>query len=243
MKRDSTGMYPDLHMKYALCIRGCFVRIMEYEVYQWDDPFTHKNERQRYTTTNPGSLCTFYVHRTGKNANDTYKGGSFKGIDIVHDGGILIRSILIVSQDVSDKKYSQEYRGIFVEGPSCVVDTLCRIGKCTLQELESELQLIQCQWDPSVEIQIYLGARGGLTLKRAQSDIIDQWARAYIAPLRSAIFIPKKYKDTFFVPDVDRSDIKTRSSRYKEDYLRGSIARSLSPTMTQMEVVGYYSSH
>lgn len=251
--RDSQGIYSQLHNNYALRFGKHIARIMEYEVYPWKDPYTHRNERQILTTSsNPGSICSFYVHRTKHGRNDPYKQGTYKGIDIVIHGGILIRSILVVTPYGDDVKHlsnlDPKYRGTLVEGPCLVVDHMCALTGWSLSELESKLQLIKCSWNIPAqysddEYPIYLGARIGLTMKRAPLDDITLWAKHIVLPYRSCTFIPSKGKDTFFVVSNDRKDIPSRTSRYQEEYRQGSLMSQLTPNMTQLQVAGYLSSH
>lgn len=216
----------DLHNKYALELDGLRkLRIMEYEYYDLDDPFTHGNERQKDNTPNPNSLCGFYVHRSKPGRNDSYKGGTFKGIDIVKDGAYLIRSIM----DGHNSK--------IIEGPCNVVNYMCEGTGWTLQQLETKLQLVNHDWNDVRTT--YLGARVGLTLKRAPEFGIKHWAKYLVAPYRSCIFIPDKGKDTFFVINPNRTDISYKSTRPTKEIEKGKQSECLTKTMTQLEVAGY----
>lgn len=211
----------DIHNKYALKVNDHIIRIAELEYYPWDDPFTHKNEMQKRDKG-------FYVHRSGKTKDSKYKGGSFKGLDIVCNGGFLIRAI--------------EYEDKIIEGPCNTVNKLCELGEWELEELETNLELIPYTWP--VRNPIY-GARGGLTLKKAKSDTIFEMARHLIMPRRSAIYVPTKYKENFFVSNIDRTDIKHRSKkRFKQEYEEGKVLAkegTLSSDMTIFQILGYLS--
>lgn len=207
-----------LHNHCALSIDDHIVRIMELEYYHWDDPYTHCNEKQR-------EVGTIYIHRTGKTSSCKYKGGSYKGMDITCNGGILIRSILIPGST-----------GV-VEGPCRSVDALSNITGKGLDELENQVRLIMCNWDQKYTP--YVGARVGLTLKRAGEDIL-RWMPHMVAPLRSAIYIPKK-RETFFCTNIDRDDMK-RLLRYQIEYEQGKYMRPTS-SMTPLQVSGYLSIH
>lgn len=239
IQKDKKNMYSSLHNKYALVLKKHVFRILEYEVYHWNDPFTHQNERQRNPTIkNERSLCSFYIHRSKKGRDDAYKGGTYKGIDIVIGGGILIRSILCATNNPSN----------IIEGPSCTVDTLCSLSGYTLKEVEDNLRLIKCKWDTQSEYDhpqypIYLGSRVGLTLKKVQEDNIEYYAKHLILPLRSSIFVPKKSKETFFITEIDRKDIPVHTDRYYIEYEQGKYRDKISPTMTSLQIAGYLSSH
>lgn len=268
LTKDNQSVYSQLHNNYALRFGKHIARIMEYEIYPWDDPFTHRNERQRLyddqtkrnlANPNIGSLCAFYVHRSKQGRNDPYKQGSYKGIDIVIHGGILIRSILVVSSYGDDIKHlcksNSKYGGTLIEGPCCVVDHMCALTGWSLQELEDKLQLIKCNWNIKAEYNdtsypIYLGSRVGLTMKRApigtpckdaQGHDITSWAKHIILPYRSCTFIPSKEKETLFVTSINRKDVPSRTARYQEEYKQGSLMQSLNTTMTQLQVAGYLS--
>ena len=287
--KDKNSMYPQLHNNYALKFGDHIARILEYEIYDWNDPYTHRNERQRLyeeikdeegniskkrlVPPNTGSICAFYIHRSKKGKDDPYKQASYKGIDIIIHGGILIRSILVVTpydQDVNHLcKVDNRYGGTLIEGPSLVVDHMCNLTGWSLADLEGNLKLIKCNWDMKAEYQdsnnaivssqypIYLGSRVGLTMKRAPigqtiedtpckdplGHDINSWARHLIMPLRSCTFIPSKEKETFFVVNNDRKDIPSRTTRYQEEHIQGKITNALTTSMTQLQVAGYLSAH
>ncbi len=84
-------------------------RLVEIEFYYWSaahaDPFTHRNPIQF-------QIGHWYFHRTG----GTYRGGSFKGLDLTFgdrttSGGILIRGL-------------ETPGGALIDGPSLCVDYL-----------------------------------------------------------------------------------------------------------------------
>ena len=188
-----------LHNDYALVLGQNVIRILELETYHTSDPYTHCNERQFACTDqghnliphNDGSLCSFYIHRTGTSANASYKGGSYKGIDIASNGGILIRSIC---------SYASNGQISMIEGPSLVVDHLSSImenligsSENVLASLEHYLQLVAYDWTPKASsenvagsLPQYIGARAGLSFK----DITR--APYFIALQRSSIFQCKK---------------------------------------------------
>jgi hypothetical protein len=100
----------DQLMKYYLIsINGHKYRLAELEFYLNDanhpDIFTHGNKSQL-------TCGQWYFHKTGS----SYKGGSFKGLDITFStrgyGGILIRAIKSVDDDT------------YIEGPCNVVNTI-----------------------------------------------------------------------------------------------------------------------
>ena len=85
----------------------CEVEMYAYAKGVYEDRFTHRDPQQEL-------LGTFYFHKKG----GTYKGGSFKGLDVTFGSpnvscGALIRSIR-----------EMKTGGSLVEGPSLVVDAL-----------------------------------------------------------------------------------------------------------------------
>lgn len=81
-----------------LHILGVKCRITEIEFYFHNnshlDPFVHINEQQKRNET-------WYFHRAGKSINNKYKGGTYKGLDIIFGndhtyGGMLIRSMNLI---------------------------------------------------------------------------------------------------------------------------------------------------
>jgi len=218
-----------LHNEYALSINTHRIRLLELETYHISDPYTHGNEKQYaykdngecIISPNEHSLCSFYVHRVGKKKESSYKGGTYKGIDIASNGGILIRSIL--------------HNGHIVEGPSLVVDYLCSLGDWSVEELENRLSLIRYRWYTIANIQ-YIGARVGLTLKN-----IDN-IHAYVSQERSCIFIPKKEKISFFTTynTLHRDDIKYKSNRHITEFNNGTKhIGDIIPNVSQSYAAGY----
>jgi hypothetical protein len=144
-------------------------RIVECEYYDFNDPFCYKHEKQK-------EYGTFFLHGYG----------TYKGLDITCNGGILIRSILIDDDKI-------------IEGPSKVVDYILEKTQWNIKEIESKLELIES--DNEVKT-IYYGARKGITLKRQKLD--EDTFKSYIAFLRAATFIPKKGKETFFLEEASK---------------------------------------
>lgn len=139
-------------------------RIVEVEFYLYSndhsDPFCHQNAQQL-------SNDQWYFHRAGKNITSSYKGGTYKGLDITFGGkgaygGILIRSI----QDLS--------QGAIVEGPCKVVDHILEVCSiATIDRLVDRISLdvgvadllYLVSSDRLPAIPLFSGPRVGLTLK------------------------------------------------------------------------------
>ena len=133
------------------------LRPVEIELYYFGarhrDPFAHRDPEQ----LEPGR---WYFHKTG----GTYRGGSFKGLDLSLGrsgtwGGALIRSV-------------RGPEGDLVSGPSLVVDLLLRLTReadiAPLAPKAGELlRLEQSAPDPATVLRT---ARVGLTLKRFEAD-------------------------------------------------------------------------
>ena len=92
-----------------LLVAGTPHRLTEVEFYYFSeshpDPFTHRDPLQR-------ARGRWYFHRTG----GTYKGGSFKGIDLTFGDGEAYGGVLIRGLERPD--------GTLVDGPSLCVDHL-----------------------------------------------------------------------------------------------------------------------
>lgn len=257
-QRDTNERLYQLHNHYALKIGPYMMRLYELEEYAWDDPFTHRNEKQKDLVSNNGSICGFYIHRTGSLKSSAYKGHTYKGIDIVLGIGssntyisILIRAIHVAKIGIEQgSKTHLVFDPAVIEGPCKIVDHICSISGLNLSQLETQLQLVPCDWSRKCN-PIY-GSRVGLTLKRAgkipKSNTgikevlpIERWAQYLIMPLRSATYYPSKDKDSFFVCDINRKDIPSHSmERIKLEYENGK-SMSLSNDMTPLQVAGYFS--
>lgn len=225
---DEHQYLASLHNNYALYLQDYLIRMMELELYSADDPFTHGNELQKQE-------LGFYIHRSGKTASSKYKGGSFGGIDLVINGiGFLIRSIEVYK--IYGEALIQES---LIEGPNLTLNKLSDLSGWQFEDLEKNLQLIQYKWNP---IQPIYGARGGLTLKK--SNDIQSWSQYLILPRRSAIFQPKKYKETWFVVDINRKDIQCRSiKKYQEEFNDQASKNDLllNSRSTPLQCAGYWS--
>lgn len=217
-----------IHNKHALVLGEYIMRILELETYHTTDPYTHCNDRQYARTDegdfliqpNEGSITSFYLHRTGNRDISSYKGGTYKGLDIASNGGILIRSLLVENE--------------VIEGPSLVVDKLLSLYQgLTMEQLEVSLRLVEYEWEQQATT-FYIGARAGLS---SPKDLNETWY--YISQQRSAIIIPKKYKDTFFTCNIDRTDIPYKTKRYIEEYKQGQELIEFRTGLTQLQVAGY----
>lgn len=118
----------ELMLDYELRANGHRLRLMEIEFY-WrgderpgvpshHDPFTHAHPLQR------DNFGRWYLHRQGVKPDASYKGGSYKGVDVTFGpsggggyGGILIRSV----QRISD--------GTIIEGPCLVAEEILRMHR------------------------------------------------------------------------------------------------------------------
>lgn len=138
-------------------------RIAEVEMYYHGgvhpDPFSHRHRLQ----SECGRWC---FHRTG----ESYRGGSFKGLDLTGgDGsahfGILIRTVVTPA-------------GVVIDGPSRTVDHLLKtcgaksvaeldaaIGERTIGDTSSPLHLAEAETPRSATV--FSTARVGLSLKNA----------------------------------------------------------------------------
>jgi hypothetical protein len=150
-------------------------RLVEIEFYfdsaDHPDPFAHRDPVQAH-------CGRWYFHRIGR----SYRGGSFKGLDLTFGsdgahGGILIRSL-------------ETPEGHLVVGPSLCVDyLLATTGSSSVAVLadaigdrhatapDSPLQLVD---GAPVDVTLFRSARVGLSLKRHDDAIArDRLARRY----------------------------------------------------------------
>lgn len=216
---DTKKMLSILHNRCALKIDNHIIHMMELEYYPWDDLYTHKNEKQR-------EIGTIYMHRTGTSLSNGYKNGTWKGMDITCNGGILIRSIII---------YTNGIPGSLIEGPCKSVDSIMESTGLDQSQLEKRIELVQCTWEKrSIP---YYGARVGLNLPIA--DDLSEWMRQLILPMRSSLFIPTKKRETFFAVDIHRKDMKLLT-RYSVEYEQGKY-KTPSRELTILQVAGYLS--
>lgn len=137
---------------FALEIKGERYFIKELEMYLYssehEDPTVHRNPDQKI-------FGGFYFH---KFANGSYKGGTYKGLDITFGRedtyfGILIRSI-------------QKPGSKIVSGPCCCVNELLEAsGRTTVAELASSGQLRLVPLETPIapdKLDLYCGPRVGL---------------------------------------------------------------------------------
>ena len=147
-------------------IDGTPHRLVEVELYYHGpghlDPFTHRNPLQRQ----PGR---WYFHRSG----DSYRGGSFKGLDLTFGDGSASCGVLLRSLARAD--------GALVVGPSlCVDHMLAATRQATVAALDqaiagrpawdatSPLALVEAQ--PARTDAVWQSARVGLSLKKVTAD-------------------------------------------------------------------------
>jgi len=148
-----------------LQVAGAPHRLTEIEFYYHDpkhpDPFTHRNPVQYGTGR-------WYFHRIG----ESYRGGSFKGIDLTFgsdgaSGGVLIRGL-------------EKQDGTLVDGPSLCVDHLvAACGFTSVAALDADIAG-RLAWDPANPLHLHPSdleprpllhtARIGLALRRSKRD-------------------------------------------------------------------------
>lgn len=217
----------------ALVAGGVAHRIAEVELYYFGDrhrdPFAHRDPAQ----LEPGR---WYFHKSGQ----SYRGGSFKGLDLSLGrrgtwGGALIRSV-------------RGPDGALVSGPSLVVDHLLRLtGLPDVASLAARADaLLQLQPAAPVPSSILRTARVGLTLKRfedAKPAYLMRPDRFLNAPaeikkgrVHTVVALHKAGLDT---PAIKRRTgspgrtIERYLSRYEEGRARGRfqsfVGKSLSP--------------
>lgn len=160
-----------------LQVAGAPHRLVEIEFYfdsqQHPDPFTHRHPAQ-------ATSGRWYFHRIGA----SYRGGSFKGLDLtlgdgVAHGGVLIRSLETPSRRV-------------VVGPSLCVDYLLELTHSPTVAALASAQADRPALDPKAPLSLddsaeneaaltlFRTARVGLSLKRHRDAIaVDRLARRY----------------------------------------------------------------
>lgn len=140
-------------------------RLAEIEVYYWSeahpDPFTHRDPIQFHTGF-------WYFHRT----RGTYRGGSFKGLDLTFGDGPTSGGVLIRGMETAD--------GALIDGPSLGVDHLLdATGADTVAALDRAINnrliwedgnpLLLRQTDALERRPLVRSPRVGLLLKRVRS--------------------------------------------------------------------------
>lgn len=156
---------------------GSINRLVEIEFYfdsqEHPDPFAHRHPEQ-------AACGRWYFHRIG----ESFRGGSFKGLDLTFGNGVAHGGILIRSLEAPG--------GRLVVGPSlCVDHILATTGSSSVASLASAiggrgavdpgspLQLLDAR-DESVDVTLFRSARVGLSLKRHNDAIaVDRLARPY----------------------------------------------------------------
>ncbi|MBL8799785.1 MAG: hypothetical protein JNM56_38240 [Planctomycetia bacterium] len=161
-----------------LMVNGQPHRLVEVEFYYHGDghldPFTHRDPLQR-------ACGRWYFHRT----RGTYRGGSFKGLDLTFGAGEANGGVLLRGLETPD--------GRLVDGPSLLVDHLLAAtsnpGVAALDETiatrqvwstTSPLHLISV--DSATKPSLYRSARVGLSLKKAAAE--DDMPHYILRPYR-----------------------------------------------------------
>ena len=156
-------------------VAGKTHRLVEVELYfnspEHPDPFAHCHLEQAVRGH-------WYFHRVGA----SYRGGSFKGVDLTFGGGEARGGILIRSIEAPG--------GHFVVGPSLCVDHLiAETGMSSVAELARAIGN-RPVWDSSSQVhlidgaettvEMFRSARVGLTLKRHTGAVaVDRLERPY----------------------------------------------------------------
>lgn len=163
-KNDLNGLATYVLSNLYICANGNIYRMIEIELYIYNnthkDIFTHRHSKQ-------SEFFIWYFHQMSEREN-SYKGGTYKGLDIAcgFDGGyhgILIRAVVNLSDQT------------VIEGPCNVVNEILRQSEVdSIQELITDrlennlsctnpmLFIGSTPFDPTT---IYTAPRIGLTLK------------------------------------------------------------------------------
>lgn len=149
-----------------LLVQGLALRLVEIEFYlhgpEHPDPFAHRHPVQQF-------CGRWYFHRTC----NTYRNGSFKGLDLTFGDGSIYAGILIRGLESRD--------GTLIDGPSLCVDHLLKLsGSADVPNLDERIgerlaweraNPLVLEWiEPPEAQEIYRTARVGLTLKRATAE-------------------------------------------------------------------------
>lgn len=169
--------------EWDLTVQGERHRLAEVEFYFYSppghgDPFAHRDPIQR-------SLGLWYFHRAGREGAGSYRGGSFKGLDLTFGDGEAFGGILIRSLETSG--------GSLIDGPSLCVDHLLARTECErIADLDQRIAG-RTAWDegsplglaPAVSPRagrVFRSARVGLALK--QSKATEEGFRYALQPYR-----------------------------------------------------------
>ncbi len=162
-----------------LVVGGKLHRLVEVEVYYHSpdhpDPFAHRDPAQLH-------VGRWYFHRTG----GTYRGGSFKGLDLAFGGSAAHAGVLIRGLETPD--------GTLIDGPSVTVDhLLAAAGHRTVASLDAACGTHPV-WQPGALLglttaddanrPIFKCARVGLSLKK----------RRYVADDPAFRFLFRRYR-------------------------------------------------
>jgi 3-methyladenine DNA glycosylase Mpg len=145
-----------------------------------DDPFTHGVDEQQRS-------CRWYFHRQGH----SYRGGTYKGLDVTFGndnaaGGILIRSVLPI--DARSLSVAQQRKSL-IQGPCCVVnrilelldvdsvqalvDTVLGGNVARVDDVESQLRIETRRADDD-HFDVVRSARVGLNLTKRNVPLATQ---------------------------------------------------------------------
>ena len=159
-------------------VGGQPLRMTEVEVYYHGaghpDPFAHRDPVQR-------AFGRWYFHRTG----GTYRGGSFKGVDLTFGDGAAYAGVLVRGVEAPD--------GTRIDGPSVTVDALiARTGSAGVAGLAAAVgERVAWAEDNPLLLRTEAGlparpvlrtARVGLSLKRAGAN--PEFPRYLMRPYR-----------------------------------------------------------
>ena len=203
-----------------LVVNEDLFRIIEVEFYLYNDSvkdvFTHCSEYQ-------AQLGKWYFHRIG----NSFKNGSFKGLDITFGGegsygGILIRSL-------------QRNDGSVINGPSLVVDEILKSTNSSIKDLDDSLsdfcvndiksKLFIKAISNTLEDKLYHSPRVGLSLKKvSSSDYVSKNFRFLVKPKL-----------------VKKGRVHLIIALHKQDYTVGEINKlTASPVKTIEKYINFY---
>ncbi len=195
-KNELDNLAKYLLFNVHLLINGKGYRMAEIELYichdKHKDIFTHCHSNQK-------KMMTWYFHQMSEKEH-SYKGGTFKGLDIScginnGHGGVLIRSLL------------NEETGDVIEGPCNVVNEILSKTKAdTVKDLVDKMKdtdikcinngnLLKLELKKYKSEDVYIAPRIGLTLKGSNPDEKKNW-------------IDKKYRYVIFKDKIKKEKKK-----------------------------------
>ena len=207
-------------LQSKLVLNGVVVMPKEVEVYyykkgEFEDDSVHRNALQK---NNEGH---FYVHRTGTEKTDPYKGGNYPGVDFVmSDNEEVYYSYLIRGAVVNDKLIVGPHNVLQAIKSECKLDDYKYIEN---RPVEIESNTVSCPVLFSKRINLGKKVREEFVNCKLRAVLCDEWFRISKYPSKEKMMVEYLLEEVR-MQNMDKEEVLAFAKKYL-GYVPSSLKR------------------